>query len=565
MDTIVLIDAKSIASSPLNPRKVVDQNSIIELSESIKSVGLLQPVTLRPVIDKDDVPTDGYELVLGSRRLAAMKLLGWESIPSIIKDLDDDEVLEAMIIENLQRKDIEPLDEAKAFNELHMKGMAYVDIAAKVGKSPEFVKLRIKLNELIPEFQTLLSDNKMSLAAAHEICKVISEIQIAIYEQHYAEGIAPEQRWDILTINELKEKLSKQFIPLSSAEFNLSECQGCVYNTTGVHSLFNEYNGNNCTNVSCFQTKKQEHIIGIIKECIANEIPIIVKASAERMINQLKELGIEEPILYLSSNYDLVLYPETDDDNEIDMFDEQSVKFGYTRAYSIGMIKEGIKYLYFKEKEKVEESITEEQKVPENPSKVVSEAIKEEANEIDKLKKKDERNLELRNEKIIEETRDMFSKSEYRDNNASLHELENNAFIACVLYLCSNTKIKEITDHFDKNKTYMENVSNLTVEDRNIIKRCFIKQLIVGASVTGNKEVQSILLELSSQFYATPFLVIATKHDAEYQKRKERLDTRIKIINGEKEPAKKRESKADKVKPDTYKPKKSKDEAILEQ
>ena len=132
MDQIVLIETIQIVSSPLNPRKVVDQNSIIELAESIKSRGLLQPVTIRPKIIDNSMPENNvYELVLGSRRLAATRLNGEEHIKAIIKDMNDDEVLEAMIIENLQRKDIEPLDEAKAFNELLLKGISYVDIGIK--------------------------------------------------------------------------------------------------------------------------------------------------------------------------------------------------------------------------------------------------------------------------------------------------------------------------------------------------------------------------------------------------------------------------------------------------
>ena len=544
MDQIVLIETIQIVSSPLNPRKVVDQNSIIELAESIKSIGLLQPVTIRPKIIDNSMPENNvYELVLGSRRLAATRLNGEEHILAIVKDMNDDEVLEAMIIENLQRKDIEPLDEAKAFNELLLKGMSYVDIAAKVGKSPEFVKLRIKLNYLIPEFQTMLTDNKLSLSAAFELCKVINEIQEAIYSQHYADGIEEIQDWNKLTIAELKEKLSKQFIPLASADFSLSECVGCAYNTSGPHSLFSEYNGDNCTNISCFQTKKQAHIIATIKENIANDIPIMCKASAEKTISQLKELGVEEPILYLSSKYDLSLYPETDNDDEINNYDAQSVAFGYTRAFTVGMIKDKNKYLYFKLKDVVEETTTEVNKVPENVPVAVKEAIKEEQNEVEKLQKKDKRNSELRDEKIIADTKKLLIDSDYRDKENPLFEFENHILMGSILFLCTNTKIKEITGKFDKSLGYLENVANITPGDRNIIRRCYIKQLLVSATVDSNKDIQEMLKTISLNLYTEKYNAIEAQHEEKYLEQKKRINARIAVINNEDKPAKKKDSK----------------------
>lgn len=544
MDQIVLIETIQIVSSPLNPRKVVDQNSIIELAESIKSIGLLQPVTIRPKIIDNSMPENNvYELVLGSRRLAATRLNGEEHIKAIIKDMNDDEVLEAMIIENLQRKDIEPLDEAKAFNELLLKGISYVDIAAKVGKSPEFVKLRIKLNYLIPEFQTMLTDNKLSLSAAFELCKVINEIQEAIYSQHYADGIEEIQDWNKLTIAELKEKLSKQFIPLASADFSLSECVGCNYNTSGPYSLFSEYNGNNCTNISCFQTKKQAHIIATIKENIANDIPIMCKASAEKTISQLKELGVEEPILYLSSKYDLSLYPETDNDDEINNYDAQSVAFGYTRAFTVGMIKDKNKYLYFKLKDVVEETTTEVEKVPENVPVAVKEAIKEEQNEVEKLQKKDKRNSELRDEKIIADTKKLLIDSDYRDIDKTLFDYEVDIFVGCVLFLCSNTKIKEITAKFDKKLSYLENIANMPAVDKNIIRRCYIKQLLVSATVDSNKDLQEMLKAISLGFYTEKYNAIEAQHEEKYLEQKKRINARIAVINNEDKPAKKKDSK----------------------
>lgn len=540
MDIIEMINVGLIMSSPLNPRKFVDQNSIIELSKSIETVGLLQPVTLREIAD-----TGNYELILGSRRLAATRLLGLDTISAIVKELDDNEALEAMIIENLQRKDIEPMDEAIAFNELYMKGMGYVDIATKVGKSPEFVKLRIKLNMLIPEFKDMLVKNDLSLSAAYEICKVISDVQISIFDQHYAESTTFENKWNYITLPELKEKLSKQFLSLIGVDFDTIECRGCVYNTTGHHTLFAEYKENNCTNVSCFQTKKQEHIIATIKKCVENDIDVMVKESSVKMIEQLKTYGCDNPILYNSNNYDLSFYPESEE--EAGPYESASEAFGYIRAYTIGMIKDGYKYVYYREAEEVYNPVTPLEKVPEIKSVAVKEAIKEEQNEVEKLEKKDKRNVELMNEKIISDTKKMFQDSDFKDKKSTLFPIEEGAFIASVLYLCSSPKIKEIKDRFNKKDDFITNVFNMSSEDINIVKRCYIKQLVTSATVDNDKDLQSILTSLSSKYYGVKHVEIIVKYDEAYVKQKERIDARIAIIKGETKPAVKRETQSKKT------------------
>lgn len=533
MDQIVLIETIQIVSSPLNPRKVVDQNSIIELAESIKSIGLLQPVTIRPKIVDDTMPENNvYELVLGSRRLAAMRLNGEEHILAIVKDMNDDEVLEAMIIENLQRKDIEPLDEAKAFKELYDKGIEYIDIASKVGKSPLFVKLRITLNNLIPEFQLMLSENRLSLSHAFELCKVVDEIQFSIYEQHYSDYSTAEQDWNKLSLPELREKLSKQFLSLDTAEFDKHECIGCKYNTTTIDSLFAEYNENNCTNISCYHTKKQAHIIAIIKENIANDVPIMCKAGAEKTIAQLKELGVEEPILYLSSQYDLSLYPETDDEDEINNYDAQSVAFGYTRAFTVGMVRNGCKYIYFKEKEKNEPIVPVEDKVHEiKTNDVIIDAQKDEINEIERLKKKDLRNKELALEKAHIEINKSFKETDYIDRKENLEEFETVAFLASVMLNCHNPKIKEISNKFDNKISYLDNVSKMTLNERNLLKRCFIKEIALSSSVN-DKSGQSILYGVFKNFYSDKFNSIVEDFKEKYEKQKNRILERIETING---------------------------------
>lgn len=182
----------SVHPSPMNPRKTFDEAALKELSENIRQQGLLQPITVRPVADNS-----GYEIVCGERRYRAYRILfegaeannelpfnPWDEIMAIVKEMSDEEAFDAMITENLQRQDVDPMEEAFAFGQLQKKGSSIQDIALRFGKSIRFVQDRIKLNSLIPELMKALKEEKMPISAAMIICKVTDEQQRAYYKQY---------------------------------------------------------------------------------------------------------------------------------------------------------------------------------------------------------------------------------------------------------------------------------------------------------------------------------------------------------------------------------------------
>ena len=157
-----------ISPSPLNPRKTFDEVALQELASNIEKQGLLQPITVRVAKSEDvtnletgDVTTIpcSYEIVCGERRFRAVSLLKekedkenvakikahrkkseqFQAISCIVREMTDDEAFEAMITENLQRKDVDPIEEAFAFAQLAEKGRTLEDIALKIGKSTRFV------------------------------------------------------------------------------------------------------------------------------------------------------------------------------------------------------------------------------------------------------------------------------------------------------------------------------------------------------------------------------------------------------------------------------------------
>ena len=193
MTQIELINPVLITESAMNPRRFFTKESVQELSESIRNQGLLQPITVRPTPEHTIVFPEElsgktiYDIVCGARRYKASILAGLETIPCIVREMTDEEAFDAMITENLQRKDVEPMDEARAFNELHKRGTSFEELAARFGKSVSFIRLRIKLNDLVPDLAELLEKKELQISHAQELCKLSVEHQTALHNDKYSE------------------------------------------------------------------------------------------------------------------------------------------------------------------------------------------------------------------------------------------------------------------------------------------------------------------------------------------------------------------------------------------
>src|SRR6266481_4376171 len=139
------IPLEKIRESTTNPRTQFDQSKLAELAENIRQHGVLQPILVRPL---PKGAADTYELVAGARRYRASKLAGRESIPATVRELTDAQALELQVIENVQRVDVHPLDEAEGYAalvELQPDTYTVESIAARVGRSPAYVSGRLRL------------------------------------------------------------------------------------------------------------------------------------------------------------------------------------------------------------------------------------------------------------------------------------------------------------------------------------------------------------------------------------------------------------------------------------
>ena len=180
-----LIKISSIKESKTNPRKSFEDKPLKELADNIKSMGVLQPILVRPLKGAGRLPTymEQYEIVAGARRFRASKLTGIETIPARVQELTDEQAMEIQIIENLQRVDINPLDEAEGFQALiDTKKYNADSLADKIGKSKVYVYQRLNLNNLSKEAMKLLAEEKMTVTHAIIISRLNKEQKEQIIE-----------------------------------------------------------------------------------------------------------------------------------------------------------------------------------------------------------------------------------------------------------------------------------------------------------------------------------------------------------------------------------------------
>ena len=166
-NAIFWVEVDKIKPNPFQPRKEFDEAKLRDLANSVRQYGVIQPLTVsRREIQKEDGGLAAeYELIAGERRLRAAKLAGIGQVPVLIRDsFDDDKTkLELAIIENLQREDLNPIDRAKAFSKLVSDfGFKHTEVAAKIGKSREYVSNTIRLLGMPEEMQQALADGKIS-------------------------------------------------------------------------------------------------------------------------------------------------------------------------------------------------------------------------------------------------------------------------------------------------------------------------------------------------------------------------------------------------------------------
>jgi len=182
---VIEIDIESLTPNLFQPRKNFDKDKMEELKESIKKHGIIQPIVVRKM-------ANGYEIVAGERRLKASKEIGLKKIPAIIKSINNEKSLEIALVENIQREDLNPVEQANAFKRLIDEfKLTQQELAEATGKSRALVTNTIRLLKLNPEIQKNISEGKISFGHAKLLLSIEDEeVQKAVCDRIIANDLS---------------------------------------------------------------------------------------------------------------------------------------------------------------------------------------------------------------------------------------------------------------------------------------------------------------------------------------------------------------------------------------
>lgn len=531
-----IIYLSKIKPSNFNPRKTFRDADLTELADSIREQGVLQPIMVRPVGNE-------YEIVYGERRYRAALLAGLEIIPAIVKYLSDNTAIEYALTENLQRTDVSPIEEATAYQ--HLIEDNQYDIAQlmlKFGKSESYIRSRIRLNSLIPEFVALLEQEEINLATATELCKYSPEVQADIYTTHF-ESEQPYNSWRNLKAKEVAKRVEQSYTTdLNNYFFDKGECYDCQYNSNN-QNLFADADGcGNCSLKTCLKEKNITFLVDKATE-IATKNPTLTICHASYRydtdaVERLNDLGNDISELRCSKDYPTP--PVAPDKNEYDTDEEYEAVLGRYNEQSFEYTKEVPKlneqykngeivmYAKIEDKNIILCYRTKEQE--EQAMEITNDKVL--VTPLAKLEKQDARNKELSNEKIIDDTKKLYKDADLKGDFTLFEEqltyfgmlsfIKQEHFVELGIFekryhLCDDDKLQII--------------NNLTDEMKNTIRRDFIVAHLKDAFREGATE--DLLLEFTHQHLPEQLAEIKTKHNEVYDKRHERIVEKIEAIQAQ--------------------------------
>ena len=220
--SIIDLELEGIEVNPFQPRTYFDEEALRELANSIKELGVIQPITVRKL------EGNKFQLVSGERRFRASKLIGNKTVPAYIRLANDQEMLEMALVENIQRKNLDPIEVALSYQRLIDEiQLTQEDLSIRVGKKRSTVTNYLRLLKLDPILQTGMRDGFISMGHGRAMINVDdSEDQLAIYEKILREKLSVRQTEDLVknlksvTIAKPKKKMVPAFVKNSLKDIN---------------------------------------------------------------------------------------------------------------------------------------------------------------------------------------------------------------------------------------------------------------------------------------------------------------------------------------------------------
>lgn len=215
-DEIIEIDLSELRVNPYQPRKVFNSEALQELANSIKEHGVFQPIIVKKSIK-------GYEIIAGERRVRASKLAGLTTVPAIIRNLNDEQMMEIALLENLQRENLSAIEEALAYKSMIEKlNITQDELSKKVGKSRSHVTNILGLLRLPKEVQEMVALNKISMGHARVLSKLENDEKIINMANEIVDKKIPVREVENVSIEVPKKNKIERRVP-SSNEYKYAE------------------------------------------------------------------------------------------------------------------------------------------------------------------------------------------------------------------------------------------------------------------------------------------------------------------------------------------------------
>lgn len=262
-----LVPINQVVRSTINPRKRFSEDSLNELASNIKRHGVLQPILVRPT--QPGIKPAMHEIVAGERRWRATRIAGLDEVPCIVREMTDIEALEIAVIENAQREDLHPLEEAEGFEALlkayghsEVSASSAEELATKIGKSRTHVYNRLKLLDLVPELREAFYTDEINASVAMMLARM--PIQLQPKAMAKLKKAAPDG--DAMSVRSAQQLLRKEFMlrlegatfPIKDADLlpSAGSCIQCTKRTGAVPDLFQDVeHADTCTDPGCYADK----------------------------------------------------------------------------------------------------------------------------------------------------------------------------------------------------------------------------------------------------------------------------------------------------------------------
>ena len=491
---ITMVALADIQPSGFNPRKRFDEAALYELAESIKRQGVLQPITVRPVDG-----TDRYGIVFGERRYRASVIAGRDEIPAIVTELSDEEAEEMAITENLQRKDVTPVEEAAAYQRLIESGRHTVQTLAQLfGKNENYIRTRLKFTALIPEIAALLEADELTISVAAEICRYGEDIQREVYEKHLQDE-GTYNSWRGLKAADVARRIEQNFTT-DLQSYLMERAVQIMQTQPGVSLCRDRY----CTNET------------VAERLIASgyEVETLDRYTAfPSCPKEPKAENFNDPERYgeARTRYEQQWADYMEQEEEITRRSEAGEITIYAK---IGQ--KEIDFCYV-------ENVTEAQAADGTPAPAP-------LSPVEKLEKQDERNKEIALERTVEDTKKQILEADITGGKFSADE-------DTMLYFFLLSSLRK--EHFTamgiaEDKQYITDedkmgiIGNLTVRMKTIIRRDFLVANFKGAY--GNNTVATLLLDFARRHMPEELANIEREYNGVYEKRHQRIEEKKAVL-----------------------------------